>query len=326
MKVPVTVFGFAAMFIIAIAGQPSSNPAVPAQNITAQGCLVSSHGDLLLKEDPPGRSYQLRGDTRALQGEIGKEIKVEGEEQPSDQNNPSLQVTRWKQIGDCKAAVTSLGRRNQSGAQPGEPNVAIAGKSGQAATEVPDTNTSSAGQPTPPVDIDRSRMKTAPPAPAGAPPVPEQAGQNPQSADRMAVAASRAEIAAGGGTVGIEGNGSSNSGSNSHTSSAPVPSSVSGHMVRMLENRYAPESVTIRRGQTITWTNNTQSPHTVVLSPEAATNSSDAAMPENAQPFDSGNISPGGHFSHTFSVPGTYKYFCTLHEGNGMVGTIVVRP
>ena len=30
-------------------------------------------------------------------------------------------------------------------------------------------------------------------------------------------------------------------------------------------------------------------------------------------------------FSHTFKVPGTYRYYCTLHEGNGMVGEVIVR-
>jgi plastocyanin len=35
-----------------------------------------------------------------------------------------------------------------------------------------------------------------------------------------------------------------------------------------------------------------------------------------------------GHdvFSTAFSVPGTYKYFCTHHEGDGMLGTVVVGP
>jgi plastocyanin len=162
--------------------------------------------------------------------------------------------------------------------------------------------------------------------PEGSPPVPEQAGQNPQSADRMAVAASRAEIAAGGGTIGVEGNGTANSGASAPNSNASAGSAARGSTVRMQENHYTPANITIRAGQTVTWTNTTQSPHTVVLSPEAATNPADVKMPKDAQPFDSGNIPPGGSFSHTFSVPGTYKYFCSLHEGDGMVGNVVVRP
>jgi len=30
-------------------------------------------------------------------------------------------------------------------------------------------------------------------------------------------------------------------------------------------------------------------------------------------------------FSRTFDVPGIYHYVCTLHEGSGMKGVIIVR-
>jgi plastocyanin len=41
-------------------------------------------------------------------------------------------------------------------------------------------------------------------------------------------------------------------------------------------------------------------------------------------PFDSGNIEEDGSFSHTFTVKGTYKYVCVMHEAMGMVGTVIV--
>ena len=43
-----------------------------------------------------------------------------------------------------------------------------------------------------------------------------------------------------------------------------------------------------------------------------------------AESFDSGNIPAGGVYKQTFTVPGTYKYFCDPHHGAGMVGTIIV--
>ena len=40
--------------------------------------------------------------------------------------------------------------------------------------------------------------------------------------------------------------------------------------------------------------------------------------------FDSGQLEPGATFSHTFRVPGTYRYFCVPHEVAGMIGTLIV--
>ena len=48
-------------------------------------------------------------------------------------------------------------------------------------------------------------------------------------------------------------------------------------------------------------------------------------MPKGAVAFDSGFIPPGGDYRYTFTVPGTYKYFCLPHEKAGMVGVIVVK-
>ena len=34
----------------------------------------------------------------------------------------------------------------------------------------------------------------------------------------------------------------------------------------------------------------------------------------------------GNVYSHTFTVPGTYKYFCRHHEDDAMFGTVIVDP
>lgn len=48
-------------------------------------------------------------------------------------------------------------------------------------------------------------------------------------------------------------------------------------------------------------------------------------IPETAKPWDSGYlVQPGKHFDITLTVPGVYDYYCTPHEGAGMVGRIVV--
>jgi plastocyanin len=48
-------------------------------------------------------------------------------------------------------------------------------------------------------------------------------------------------------------------------------------------------------------------------------------IPEGAMPWDSGYlVHPGDHFDVRLTVPGVYDYYCTPHEGAGMVGRIVV--
>jgi plastocyanin len=70
---------------------------------------------------------------------------------------------------------------------------------------------------------------------------------------------------------------------------------------------FAPASKSISKGDTVTWTNNDSSPHTVT----AADGS-----------FNSGNMAPGATFSHTFTSAGTFSYVCSYHSG--MQGSIVV--
>ena len=72
--------------------------------------------------------------------------------------------------------------------------------------------------------------------------------------------------------------------------------------------KFGPDTVTIKPGQTVTWTNNDQRDHTV-----AAADGS----------FNSGNLGPGATYSFKFTKPGTYHYACTLHPR--MKAEIVVK-
>jgi plastocyanin len=90
--------------------------------------------------------------------------------------------------------------------------------------------------------------------------------------------------------------------------------------------RFEPATLTVARGTTVTWRNTSSVPHTVTDDPSKAANASDAQLPSGAQPWDSGNLNAGQTFTHTFDVPGTYKYFCQPHEAAGMVATITVTP
>jgi plastocyanin len=89
---------------------------------------------------------------------------------------------------------------------------------------------------------------------------------------------------------------------------------------------YSPARVTVRAGETVEWRNTSLITHTVTDDPKRATAPADAGLPSGAQPFDSGDIPAGQVYLRRFTVAGTYHYFCTHHETDGMVGTIVVKP
>jgi plastocyanin len=89
---------------------------------------------------------------------------------------------------------------------------------------------------------------------------------------------------------------------------------------------YSPVAVTIRAGDTVEWRNTKFITHTVTDDPRRAEKQGDAGLPAEAQIFDSGDIAAGQVYLRTFTIPGTYRYYCTYHEAHGMVGTVVVRP
>jgi len=86
--------------------------------------------------------------------------------------------------------------------------------------------------------------------------------------------------------------------------------SAEGGSIEINHHHFAPDTLTIKKGTTVTWVNHDQDPHTVF----------DGA-PEKK--FHSSALDTNDRYSFTFSEPGTYHFFCTMHPD--MVGTIVVR-
>jgi plastocyanin len=95
-------------------------------------------------------------------------------------------------------------------------------------------------------------------------------------------------------------------------------------VVEMGFTSFNPAVIHIKEGQTVEWRNTSLIAHTVTDDKSLATNADDAAVPKNASSFNSGDIPAGEVFRHTFTAPGAYKYFCTHHEDDGMVATIIV--
>jgi plastocyanin len=105
----------------------------------------------------------------------------------------------------------------------------------------------------------------------------------------------------------------------------PAAPSNTGAVKMTDANKFDPDTVTITKGGTVTWTNSSTMMHSVTDDPAKAANKADALLPDGGAAWDSGILNPGATFTHTFDVAGTYKYFCVPHEALGMLGTITVQ-
>ncbi len=71
--------------------------------------------------------------------------------------------------------------------------------------------------------------------------------------------------------------------------------------------RYQPATLTITAGETVRFVNRDQEAHTITASDNS---------------FDSAGVDTNGAWTHRFTRPGRYTYFCELHPY--MKGTIIV--
>ena len=71
---------------------------------------------------------------------------------------------------------------------------------------------------------------------------------------------------------------------------------------------FGPATITVAAGTTVTWTNRDDIPHTVVSDDKV---------------FKSKVLDTDEKFSYTFTKPGTYPYFCSVHPK--MTGKVIVQ-
>ena len=89
-------------------------------------------------------------------------------------------------------------------------------------------------------------------------------------------------------------------------------------------NKFVPATVTIRVGQSVKWVNDDEATHTVTTDASQLANEDDVQVPSGARPFNSNTVGKGKSFEQKFDVPGTYQYACAPHEGDKMVGKVIV--
>lgn len=83
--------------------------------------------------------------------------------------------------------------------------------------------------------------------------------------------------------------------------------------VTVSSNRFTPETVQVKVGQTVRWTWQSGS-HDVKSGTSCTADGT----------FDSGDPQVSGVFERKFEAAGTFPYFCTPHCQMGMTGTVVV--
>ena len=95
------------------------------------------------------------------------------------------------------------------------------------------------------------------------------------------------------------------------TTTAGTPTSAAGGggtQVVMKGFAFDPASVTIKVGESVTWTNQDSTNHTVTA---------------DKGEFNSSQLANGATFSFKFDTAGTYAYHCSIHPS--MTGTVVVQ-
>lgn len=90
------------------------------------------------------------------------------------------------------------------------------------------------------------------------------------------------------------------------TEQAQESASIQDVNAEILNFAFSPESMRLKQGTTVTWTNKDAAAHTVT-----------------GQNFDSGMLNKDGSWSRTFEEKGTFEYYCAFHPG--MKGTVIVE-
>ena len=72
---------------------------------------------------------------------------------------------------------------------------------------------------------------------------------------------------------------------------------------------FTPTELTVKAGTTVEWVNRDDIPHVVVS--------------DDKKTFKSKALDTDDKFSYTFTTPGTYSYFCSVHPK--MTGRVVVQ-
>lgn len=126
-------------------------------------------------------------------------------------------------------------------------------------------------------------------------------------------------LACGGSATGTDGN--------NNNPPPPVPGT---HDVTVKDYSFSPQTITIKVGETVRWTNQGPSVHHVISDQAGVFDAGDMLAPgTTTDPYGNPTSTGGSTFSHTFTQAGTFTYHCMNHPPagyKGFTGTIIVQP
>jgi plastocyanin len=88
----------------------------------------------------------------------------------------------------------------------------------------------------------------------------------------------------------------------------PSRTTTAAETVSIKDGSYDPATVTINAGQTVKWKNDGKETHTVTSS---------------KGDWGSNDLAPGHEFTATYTLPGTFEYYCRFHPN--MKGKVIVK-
>jgi plastocyanin len=122
-------------------------------------------------------------------------------------------------------------------------------------------------------------------------------------------------VAAGCGGDDDDGGGGSGGGASTTEQPADTGGGGGGTQVSMESIQFSPKDLTVKSGETITFTNNESVPHDVHKT---------SGPGRDFASGPTGGMQEGDTFELTLDKPGKYEYVCEVHAP-GMVGEIVVK-
>ena len=113
------------------------------------------------------------------------------------------------------------------------------------------------------------------------------------------------------------------SGSSSSSSDSPAATAKPGAAVAIPLLSFTPDSVQVKVGQTVTWTNGNDIKHVLVEGTYQVDKSTGLRTSEKDDGVFSLTVAKKGDVvSHTYDKAGTFSYFCTIHKGMNATVTV----
>jgi plastocyanin len=109
------------------------------------------------------------------------------------------------------------------------------------------------------------------------------------------------------------------------TAPTPTASAPAGPVINLSSLMFHPSTTTVKVGTTITWRNDEPITHTVTSGRfegvDKTTGLRSSQDPDGT--FNAKLAGKGKTFSFTFTKPGTYTYYCDIHQGMNATITVV---